>query len=393
MDPLPLLQDLIRIPSVNPMGRDLSGPEFFETRVTEYLCEFFRRLQVPFETQEIGPGRMNVVARLDAPGRESAGTVILDAHQDTVPIDGMTIPPFEPRLDGNRLYGRGSCDVKGGLAAMLTAFARLATRPSALRRSVVMCCTADEEYQAHGVNRLVKSWSPEGRDGGCRLLRERPVAAIVAEPTDLDLVVAHRGATRWKIVTHGRACHSSEPQLGVNAIYRMAQIVRHLEEYAVLLPTQKPAHPLCGPSTLSVGRIEGGQSVNIVPDRCEIEIDRRVIPGEDSLGVMDELKNYLKERVEFEFEMLPPWIVGLALGDQDNGPLADELLRTITAQVGPRRKIGVPYGTNASRYSAAGVPSVVFGPGSIRQAHTKDEWVPVEELRQAANILESMLSG
>ena len=107
---------------------------------------------------------------------------------------------------------------------------------------------------------------------------------------------------------------------------------------------------------------------------------------------MDELRDYLKSKVDFEFEMLPPWIVGLALGDGNNGPLADSLLHTITSQVGPRRKIGVPYGTNASRYSAAGVPSVVFGPGSIRQAHTKDEWVPVDELRQASNILESFLS-
>jgi len=391
MDPLPLLQDLVRIPSVNPMGRDLTGPEFFETRVTEYLCDFFRSLDVELETQEIAPGRANVVARIAAP--RGAGAMVLDAHQDTVPVDGMTIPPFEPRLDGNRLYGRGACDVKGGLSVMLAAFARLSRRPDALRHSVIMCCTADEEYQALGVNTLVRSWIADPPAGACRLLRERPVGAIVAEPTDLDLVVAHRGATRWKIVTHGRACHSSEPQLGVNAIYRMSRIVGCLEEFAAALPTRRKAHPLCGPSTLSVGRIEGGQSVNIVPDRCEIEIDRRVIPGEDSLAVMDELRDHLAGKVDFEFEMLPPWIVGLPLGDGENGALADGLLSSIAAQVGPRKKIGVPYGTNASRYAAAGVPSVVFGPGSIRQAHTKDEWVPVDELRQAANILESFLTA
>lgn len=391
MDPLPLLQDLVRIPSVNPMGRDLTGPEYFETRVTAYLAEFFTSLGVRYETQEIAPGRANIVARIDAP--EAQGTIVLDAHQDTVPVDGMTIPPFEPTLDGNRLYGRGACDVKGGLAVMLAAFARLSQRPQSLRWNVAMCCTADEEYQAFGVNTLVRSWSATPPANACSLLREKPLAAIIAEPTDLDLVVAHRGATRWKIVTHGRACHSSEPQLGVNAIYRMARIVSALQEFAAVLPTQRPPHPLCGGSTLSVGRIQGGQSVNVVPDRCEIEIDRRVIPGEDSIAVMEELRQYLATKVDFEFQMLPPWIVGLPLGDGENGALAESLLATITAKVGPRKTIGVPYGTNASRYAAAGVPAVVFGPGSIRQAHTMDEWVPVDELRQAANILESYLTA
>lgn len=387
MDPLPILQDLIRIPSVNPMGRDLAGPEFFETRLTAYLCDFFRKLDVPFETQEVAPGRLNVVARIDA--GSATETTVLDAHQDTVPIDGMTIPPFDPQMDGNRISGRGACDVKGGMATMLAAFARLSRNAGQLRTNVVMCCPVDEEFMATGVNLLVRSWS---ETGGCRLLRERPTAAIIAEPTDLDVVVAHRGATRWKVVTRGRACHSSDPTLGVNAIYRMSEILDALEAFARELPTLHPPHPLCGGSTLSVGRIQGGQSVNIVPDYCEIEIDRRVIPGEDSLGVMDELRDFLDARIDFDFEMLPPWIVGLALGDEENGPLADSLLKTIAAISPPRRKIGVFYGTHASRYAAAGVPSVVFGPGSIRQAHTKDEWLPIDELRLASDILEAFLT-
>lgn len=387
MDPLPLLQDLIRIPSVNPMGRDLTGPDYYETRLTEFLVGFFRSLAVTFETQEIAPGRQNVVARIDRPGARE--TIVLDAHQDTVPVDGMTIPPFEPRIEGDRISGRGSCDVKGGLAAMLAAFARVAKTPERLLANVVMSCTVDEEFTATGVNRLAKSWSEAG---GCQLLRERPTLAIIAEPTDLDVVVAHRGATRWKVVTRGRACHSSEPTLGVSAIYRMAKVVSALEEFAAELPTLHPAHPLCGGSTLSVGRIQGGQSVNIVPDYCEIEIDRRVIPGEDPLGVMDELRDYLRTKVDFDFEMLPPWIVGLPLGDDENGDLADRLLKVIASQVGLRKKVGVPYGTHASRFAAAGVPSVVFGPGSIRQAHTKDEWLPITELRQATDILEAFLT-
>ncbi len=172
----------------------------------------------------------------------------------------------------------------------------------------------------------------------------------------------------------------------------MAKVVSALEEFAAAASER-----FTRPS--AVRRIDAqcradprGQSVNIVPDYCEIEIDRRVIPGEDPLGVMDELRDYLRTKVDFEFEMLPPWIVGLPLGDDENGDLADRLLKVIGAQVGPRKKVGVPYRTHASRFAAAGVPSVVFGPGSIRQAHTKDEWLPSPELRQATDILEAFLT-
>lgn len=382
MDPLALLRDLIAIPSVNPMGRELSGPEFFESRLSDWLERFFDGLGVSHERIEVVPGRDNVIARWDSPG--SASTIVLDAHQDTVPVDGMTIPPFEPVERDGRLFGRGACDVKGGLAAMLAAFARLVREQPRGAASVVMSCTCDEESTSLGVNDLVTLW----RDGRKRssLLRETPDAAVVAEPTDLHVVVAHRGATRWKVRTRGKACHSSDPSRGVNAIYRMAQVVECLEEYAAELPERVAPHPLCGPATLSVGRIEGGISVNTVPDECTIEIDRRVVPGEDGRVVMADVECCLREQLDFEFEMLPPWLVGETLSDERNSELADRLLACVASVAGPRQKVGVPYGTHASRFAAAGVPAVVFGPGSIAQAHTKDEWISIAELRQAAEI-------
>ena len=163
----------------------------------------------------------------------------------------------------------------------------------------------------------------------------------------------------------------------------MARIVTELEEYAEVVRTLNTPHRLCGPSTLSVGRITGGQSVNVVPDRCEIEIDRRCIPGENSLLVMPQLHDWLRPRIDFDFEMQPPWIVSRSLSDEANGPLAEELLSVVAPIAGPRSKIGVPYGTHASTIAAYGVPSVVFGPGSILQAHTKDEWLPIAELELA----------
>ena len=377
-----LLKDLIAIPSVNPMGRDVSGPEYFETRLTAYLSQYLTKLGVPFEQVEIAPGRSNVIARLDGP--RSSRKVLLDAHQDTVPVDGMTIAPFDPVEQSGRLYGRGSCDVKGGLATMLSAFTRLAREKPAAMPNVVLSMTCDEESTSIGINHLTESWS--GKAPSYRLCPQAPDVAIVAEPTLLDIVVAHRGATRWKLNTTGRACHSSRPHEGINAIYRMARVVTLLEEYAAWLPTSRPAHPLCGPATLSVGRIDGGSSVNIVPDHCSIEVDRRVIPGEDRFGVIEELAEFLRKRLDFEVTHDAPYCASPPLGDDANGALSQELMATIAAVIGPKKVIGVPYGTHASRFARAGVPSVVFGPGDIAQAHTKDEWIEIAQLDQAAEI-------
>jgi succinyl-diaminopimelate desuccinylase len=382
LEPIAILKDLIARPSVNPMGRTVAGPEFLEARMTEYLVGFFEQLGVPYQKIEVVPGRANVIARLDRPG--STRTILFDAHQDTVPVDGMTIAPFDPVERDGRIYGRGACDVKGGMAAMLAAFGRLVRERPTGGANVVLSCTCDEESTVLGILDLARLWSEPARKG--TLLQERPDAAIVAEPTQLDVVVAHKGATRWKLRTRGRACHSSSPSQGVNAIYRMAHVVASLEQFANELPARIPPHPLCGPPSFSVGRIEGGISVNTVPDECTIEIDRRTIPGEETVDAVAEVAEFLGSRLDFDVEMDPPWSRAPALPDRDNGPLADRLLSVVRAVRGKGEKVGVPYGTHASRLAAAGLPSVVFGPGSIAQAHTKDEWIAVDELNAAAEI-------
>jgi acetylornithine deacetylase len=380
VDVVEILKALVSIPSVNPMGRDLSGPEYFETRVSEWLCGFFAEREIPHERIEVVEGRANVIARVDAgPDRP---TVILDAHQDTVPVDGMTIEPFDPIVRDGRLYGRGACDVKGGMAAMLHAVARLAAERPADAVNVVMSCTCDEEATVQGINDLVRLWTDDSRHSD--LLPDKPDVALVAEPTNLDIVVAHRGATRWQVRTGGRACHSSQPEQGINAIYRMAKVIAGLEEYAATLADRVTPHPLCGPATLSIGRITGGVSVNTVPDECLIEVDRRVIPGENGAEVMDDVLAFLQERVEVPFEFLPPWLTGLPLPDDGNQAWAARLLEHVSSVAGPHRTVGVPYGTHASRFANAGVPGIVCGPGSIDQAHTKDEWLAIDELEQAA---------
>ena len=267
---------------------------------------------------------------------------------------------------------------------MLSAVTRLARERPPGRPHIVMSMTCDEEATSLGIDHLVGSW--RGQVPSYRLLPHRPDAAIVAEPTLLDIVVAHRGATRWKLRTAGRACHSSRPSEGVNAIYRMARVLRSLEDYAAQLPGSRPAHPLCGPATLSVGLISGGSSVNVVPDACVIDIDRRVLPEEDGWAARQEVIDHLRDELDFEIVHDDPYCLSSPLGDGINGPLAAQLKSTISTVAGAAQIIGVPFGTHASRIAADGVPAVVFGPGDIAQAHTKDEWIAIDQLHLAAEI-------
>lgn len=391
LDLVETLSDLVSIPSVNPMGRPLDGPEFYEERVTDYLQSLFERLGLPWRRQPVEPRRENIIARLDGSGPRAADgpVILLEAHQDTVPVDGMTIDPWQPQVRDGRLYGRGACDIKGGMTAMLGAVARLAEERPAGLPTIVMACTVNEEYGYSGASELPKLWS----EGAAAFVPRRPVAAIVAEPTDLHVVIAHKGAVRWRCRTHGRAAHSSQPAEGENAIYKMAKVLAALEDYAGRVGRQVPPHPLCGEATLSVGTIQGGISVNTVPDVCSIEIDRRVLPGEEPMAVYQQVLDHLQSRLgELPgIEHQPPYLRGSALPDRDNGPLADRLAATARQILGRCEKIGVSYGTNASRIAPAGVPTVVFGPGSIKQAHTADEWLSVAELRQASDVLYAFL--
>jgi succinyl-diaminopimelate desuccinylase len=375
-----ILCELIAIPSVNPMGRQVDGPIYFESRLSDWLMQFFQSIGARCERLQVAPGRDNVVARYDA--SDAAPTLLLDAHQDTVPVEGMTIPPFEPTIADGRITGRGAADVKGGMAAMLHAFRRLCVERPAGSANVILSCTVDEEATTLGIADLVRLWRhPAGRS---QLLADPPDAAIVAEPTDMNVVVAHRGVVRFRLHTQGRACHSSEPGRGINAIYRMAEVLQILEEYASHLERTVTDHPLCGGARLSVGRIEGGVSVNIVPDRCTIEVDRRVIPGEDRSRIVQDAIDYVRSRTHSEFTVDPPWLESEPLSNDDNGWLAAGMVTHLRGLADDARIVGVPYGTHASRISAAGVPSIVFGPGSIDQAHTKDESICVRQLEFAA---------
>ncbi|HEY7425663.1 MAG TPA: M20 family metallopeptidase [Gemmataceae bacterium] len=373
-----LLRDLVSLPSVNPMGRPLQGPDIYEHRVTAYLEDFFRSLGVAYERQPLAPQRDNILAWTDTPG--ASATLMFEAHQDTVPTDNMTIEPFAARIEDGRLYGRGACDIKGGMAAMLAAFARLVREKPAGAARVVMACTVDEEFTFLGVQQLTQS-DLRGRFPDL-------IGAVVAEPTQLHIVDTHKGAVRWDLTTTGRSCHSSRPEMGVSAIYRMADLLPILERYAEEL-RGSPGDPRLGPPTLSVGRIEGGTSVNTVPDQCRIEIDRRLLPGETSSAALEHLHDYLRRHIDpsVAFAFSAPWLSAPALSSAGSAELVARLGSAINEVVGAHQVLAVPYGTDAAPLAESGIPAVVFGPGDIARAHTCDEWVPLDEVERASEIL------
>lgn len=373
-DPLvSLLADLVAIPSQNPMGRDKTGAEYSEAAMAAYVADYLKRHGVDAEQYEIAPGRPNVVGHLDAGAKE---TLILEAHMDTVHAEGMTIQPFVPEVRNGRLYGRGACDTKGSLAAFLHAVCGAGSPARGRRYNVILAAVADEEYQFGGAQRVVARGV-------------RADMAIVGEPTQLHIVRAHKGVVRWRIGTTGVTAHSAYPERGSNAIYAMGHVLERLESYASAL-RETPPHAILGSPTLSVGIIEGGQAVNVVPDRCMIEIDRRTLPGETTDSVLAHVRDALRGLDGWTFD--PPHLAASGLDVAPDHPLVASLSAAIRQETGSATVEAAQYATDAGVYARAGIPAVVFGPGNIAQAHTKDEWIDLGELAQASRIIRNLIS-
>ena len=393
IDPVDTLRELVAVPSANPMGMPLGGDRPGEAALTGHLEALLQRLGIPTGRQPVEPGRENLVARVE--GRvppEAGGRLLLfSVHQDTVPCDGMTIPPWSPRVENGRLYGRGACDVKGGMAAMLAAMVRLHEERPAGAPTLVLACTVNEEYGFTGVKALPRLWET----GASGLLTRRPDAAVVAEPTGLQVVVAHKGVVRWRCRARGLAAHSSRPEAGRNAIYAMARALVAIERYQNEVVGTLGSHARCGRATLSVGTIAGGVSVNTVPDGCSIEIDRRLAGREEPEAARRHLIEYLQRATDVPdvLEHDPPYMSGLPLDDDANVPLANALAATARGLTGECGLIGVPYATDAAFLAAAGVPAVVCGPGGLEQAHTADEWIDLGQVRQAAEVYYRFAAG
>jgi acetylornithine deacetylase/succinyl-diaminopimelate desuccinylase-like protein len=361
-----LLAELIALPSVNPAFLPPRHPNAGEQRVADFLASTAAQAGLEVEFQKVLPGRRNILARL-RPKNKIRRTILLAPHLDTVGADGTK---FIPQRKNDRLHGRGACDTKGSVAAMLAALCELASLKSRpLETEIVFAGLIDEEHAQAGSHALAASGFQAD-------------LAIVGEPTKLRVVTAHKGSLWLQLATHGRAAHGATPQLGKNAVLEMARVVEVLEtDYAAQL--KKSKHPLLGAGTVNVGKISGGTQPNIVPDACVIEIDRRTLPGETDAGVSREITQLLRAKnlnVEISSAKLAP---AVPLETDAKLPLVQQFLR----RVRQTKPLGVDYFCDAAVLSAGGIPSVVFGPGDIAQAHTNDEWISLAQLERAKDLL------
>ena len=360
-----LLADLVAIDSVNPAH---GGPG--EAGVGRLLLGFFGRHGIETFTQPVLPGRENVIAVL--PGADRSRRIILEAHMDTVSVDGMTIPPFEPVIREGRLYGRGACDTKGGLAAMAQAVVDRAASRQPPPCDVWLAAVVDEEHAYRGVVALLGGATAE--------------AAIVAEPTSLRIVTATKGCVRFRIRVDGRAAHTSRPELGTSAILGAARLALAIDELHRGLAAT--VHPLLGPATGSIGIISGGTQINIVPETCTLAIDRRLVPGESPEGALAEYQRIIDmlaaRDTSFRATLEPPMLVDETLETAADAPVVRVAAAVASEDSLDPVVVGVPYGSDASKLSRHGIDSIVFGPGSIDQAHAAVEFVPTAEVERAA---------
>jgi acetylornithine deacetylase/succinyl-diaminopimelate desuccinylase-like protein len=367
-----LLAELIALPSVNPAFLPPRHPHAGEKNVADFLASIAARAGLEITFQKVLPNRSNLIARL-RPKNKIRRTILLAPHLDTVGADGTR---FIPQRKIGRLHGRGACDTKGSVAAMLSALCELANsklRP--LETEIVFAGLVDEEHAQAGSRALAASGF-------------KADMAVVGEPTRLQVVTAHKGSLWLELETRGKAAHGATPQFGKNAILEMARIVDLLEtDYAAQLRKRK--HPLLGAATVNVGTISGGTQPNIVPDICKISIDRRTLPGETETEVKNEIAAFLRAEklsAKISSAKLAP---AVPLETNAKLPLVQKILKSI----GQSKPLGVHFFCDAAVLSAGGIPSVVFGPGDIAQAHTADEWISLSELEHGKNLLLRFLNS
>jgi acetylornithine deacetylase len=373
-DAVALTRELVRIESVNP-GIEPGGSG--EGEISAFVAELLSEWGLDAERSECAPGRFNVRASL---GPGDGPSLLLNGHLDTVGVADMTVDPFGALVDGDRMTGRGTCDMKAGLAVILAAVHRLREAPLEGRLHVLF--TADEEHASVGMQAAVAD-GVEADFG------------IVTEPTSLTVMPAHKGFAWVRAIARGRAAHGSRPDVGVDAIRSAARLLTALDDLERRL-LDGPAHPLLGHGSLHAGTIQGGSAPSVYPEKCEVRLERRTLPAEDPAGFEAEVAELLKRvrrdhpdvSIELETELVrdgsdvPPDHPGVA-----------GLLAALEAEGLDGRVEGMTAWVDAAFLNAAGIPSICFGPGSIEQAHSADEWVSLREIERGADALKRFARG
>ena len=349
-----LLADLVRIDSINP---DLIEGAAGEGEIARFVAGWLEDAGLAVEVEEVAPGRFNTVGV--ARGSGGGKSLLLNAHMDTVGTAGME-RPFEPAVENGRMHGRGSYDMKSGLAAIMLAGAEAAK--AGLRGDVVVTAVCDEEVASIGTTRVAE--------------RYRADAAIVSEPTEMRLVIAHKGYVGFEIETKGRAAHGSRPDLGIDAIAHMGHVLVGIEELDRRLRAD-PTHPLLASGSLHASVIEGGQEYSSYPERCLLKGERRTIPGERAAHVEGELRELLGD-VDGEIRVVA---AREPFETATDAPIAELVARN----AGGPEVVGAPFWAESALLSAAGIPTVVFGAAG-EGAHAVEEWVDLVSAERCVEI-------
>ncbi len=365
---LALLRDLVGIDSVNP---SLVAGAAGEAAIAACVADVCRAAGLEVHVTEVAPGRPNVVAVLSgpSPGR----TLMFCGHTDTVGVAGMC-DPFVAGVRDGRMHGRGSQDMKGGVAAMIDAARVIATRGGLTRGRLVVAAVVDEEYASLGAEALVREWQAD--------------AAVITEPTDMRIAVAHKGFAHVEVTTSGVAAHGSRPRDGRDAIFRMGRVLAALERLDHNLQRGR-VHPLLGPASLHASIIEGGREATTYPDACRMLLERRTIPGEPAGTPLGEVEAILASLAGHDPEFTGHAREVLARASYEIDPRAElpQLLGRLVARRGLNPEpSGVSFWTDAQILSAAGIPTVVFGPGGAG-LHSPDEYVVIDDVIACRDIL------
>lgn len=368
-----LLGSLVAIPSINPAFRreGLPGEWFGEEKLARFIAGWLRSEGIETLLHEVEPGRPNVVARLR--GREGAPRMIWEGHLDTVQVDGMDAP-FAPRREGGRLHGRGAVDDKGCLAMFMLAM-REAGRHG-VSCDLTFLAAVGEEVAFEGVMHHIRTHA----------LYDLGVAG---EPTGLAVINACKGVIRWVTTVEGRSAHSSRPGEGVNAITVASELLAHLQRH---IAATARVHPLLGRRTLTCTLMEAGEGPNTVPARARLTFDFRTLPDQTGDEAWAEIAAVV---ASFEagrqdgarVRMDRPFVDSVSMEVAEGAAIVRELAAALRDAGHPVEVAGVPFGSDASKLTRAGSPTVIFGPGRIEQAHAVEEYVELDEIVRGAEVL------
>lgn len=361
----------------NLLSYDTSGPPTKEKPLAMWIRDFLFDLGIEAELHEIEPDRANVVAKI---GEGNGRGLLLSGHIDTVLVGDLDLwtvtGPFEPVVKDGKVYGRGASDMKGPCASIIQAVKEF--RKEKLKRQLTLVFTAGEDTGGWFVSRVLS-------DG--KVTMDDARFGIVAEPSLLRVVRCHKGYAYATIVIHGKSAHSSRPELGINAIMKGMDFLNELARLQEEL--KKSVHPLLGYTTIKPTLINGGFKPNIIPDKCEITLNTRIIPGHESLETVEGWLNETASKAlggEDIIEIKIPR-VRVPLNIQEDS----EVVQLMTGLLGSEA-VGVPYFSEAGDYTGVGIPTVLCGPGSIDQAHTANEFISVDQLKKGVQVFKKVIN-